>query len=101
MKRGKYKMSLNLITKQTFEGQTTEGKLSILFDQQQIIIDSLKLEKEKRDKEDNDSSKILDDRYKECDHRFKALERFHMWLTGGIAALSFVIGVLLSRGISL
>jgi hypothetical protein len=92
---------MDLITKQTFEQQTPDGKLSILFDQQVMILKVIQADAGSREQCEQKQNETFSKKAKECEERFKALERFHMWLTGGIAVLSFVLGLFMSGKISI
>lgn len=78
------------ITRKTFESATTEGKLSILFDQQLHIIESMRCLKNK----DSDINDACRDRMQKCDQRFKVLEISWAKLAGGILILAVIVPII-------
>ena len=78
------------ITKQTFESTTTDGKLSILFDQQAHIIQTMDDMKQT----DNSHDAQCHTRWIECDVRFKKIEIGWAKVVGGILILAVIVPII-------
>jgi len=88
------------VTKQSFERMSTEDKLNVLFDESRNAKDfvvemktelfALMRELQEEDKKQNQH---CDTRWYSCDTRFKKMEKFVYWITGGLSGVAFIVSL--------
>lgn len=76
----------NGVTKQTFLQSSTDAKLNILFDQQVLIVEAIQSLHTK----DSNITVHCADQWKECDDRFKTIEKNWYKFMGGVLIIALL-----------
>jgi hypothetical protein len=76
----------NGVTKQTFLQSSTDAKLNILFDQQVLIVEAIQSLHTK----DSNITVHCSDQWKECDDRFKTIEKNWYKFMGGVLIIALL-----------